>query len=88
MRNARATGALMQGRAAFLLAFVSFIELLVLIGGIALVRRAGRVRSEPSPGFSLAGATTMSPRVFGWWLITTSLALLCLSGYLAARFHA
>ncbi len=78
----------MQGRAALLLAFVSFIELLVLIGGIVLVRRAGRAPAQASGAFTLAGATTMSPRVFGWWLITTSLALLCLSGYLAARFHA
>ncbi len=77
----------MQGRAAILLALVSSIELLVLIGGIALVRRARRTQA-PVGQLTLAGATTMSPRVFGWWLITTSLALLCLSGYLAARFHA
>ena len=78
----------MQGRAAILLALVSFIELLVLIGGITLVRRASSATAPPTGSFTLAGATTMSPRVFGWWLITTSLALLCLSGYLAARFHA
>jgi uncharacterized membrane protein len=79
----------MQGRATMLLALVSFVELLVLIGGIALVRRAGRASDTASGStFTVAGATTMSPRVFGWWLITTSLALLCLSGYLAARFHA
>jgi uncharacterized membrane protein len=78
----------MQGRAAFLLAFVSLIELLLLIGGITLVRRAGKApASHLSWGFTKAYATTMSPRVFGWWLITTSLALLFLCGYLAARFH-
>ncbi|MEZ0315079.1 MAG: hypothetical protein ACAI38_25185 [Myxococcota bacterium] len=78
----------MQGRAAILLALVSFIELLVLIGGIALVRRAAKAPVQGAGGFTLAGATTMSPRVFGCWLIMTSLALLCLSGYLAARFNA
>lgn len=78
----------MQGRAGILLALVSLIELLVLIGGITLVRRSGKLPAAPAGQFTLAGATTMSPRVFGWWLITTSLALLCVSGYLAARFHA
>lgn len=78
----------MQGRAALLLALVSLIELLVLVGGIVLVRRARREQPAAAGQFTLAGATTMSPKVFGWWLITTSLALLCLSGYLAARFHA
>ena len=78
----------MQRGALLMMILVVSIELLVLVGGIALVRRSGTTPATGTPAPSVLTATTMSPRTFGWWLIGTSVTLLSLSAYLVARFHA